>query len=93
MTTVTVTGTFKGPDGSNLAGEVVFTVENIVRSPSDNLILPPMSFSVPVVAGALSTPLYPGVYKVVERVGGVEADPYHVTVPVTNADLADLTRS
>ena len=102
LTTVTITGNYVNYEGAAIAGQVRFTLGEVLRNGTDDQMVAPSSIVVPLNAGAFSVSLpatndpdvvpNPFVYTVEESFAGGRT--YTISVPYTTAgslDLADLS--
>jgi len=102
LTTVTITGNYVNYEGAAIAGQVRFTLGDVLRNGTDDQMVAPSNIVVPLSAGAFSVSLpatndpdivpNPFVYTVEESFAGGRT--YTITVPYTTVgslDLADLS--
>ena len=102
LTSITVTGTYVDYSGAAIAGQVTFTLGDVLRSGIDNVMVAPSTVVVSLVAGAFSVTLpatndpdvipNPYTYTVVESFPGGRT--YTISIPyntVGSLDLADIS--
>lgn len=102
LTTVTVTGNYVDYEGNAIAGQIRFTLGDVLRNGTDDQMIAPSSIVVPLSAGAFSVTLpatndpdivpNPFTYTVEESFPGGRS--YTISIPyntVGSLDLADLS--
>ena len=97
ITTVTITGNYVNFEGAAIAGQVRFTLGDVLRNGTDDQMVAPSSIVVPLSAGAFSVTLpatndpdvipNPFVYTVEESFAGGRT--YTIAVPYTTAGSLD----
>jgi hypothetical protein len=102
LTTVTITGHYVDFEGTNIEGQVRFTLGDVLRNPTDDQLVAPSSVVVPLSNGAFSVTIpatndpdiipNPFLYTVEESFPGGRT--YTISVPydtVGSLDLSDLS--
>lgn len=101
LSTITITGAYVDYSGTAISGQITFTLGDVLRSGTDNVMVAPSTVVVPLVAGAFSVTLpatndpdiipNPYTYTVVESFVGGRT--YTISVPYNGGslDLADIS--
>ena len=102
LTSVTITGAYVDYSGTAIAGQIVFTLGDVLRSGVDNVMVAPSTVVVPLVAGAFSVTLpatndpdvVPNPYTYTVEESFVGGRTYTISIPyntVGSLDLADIS--
>ena len=102
LTTVQITGTYVDYEGTAIAGQIRFSISEVLRNGTDDQMVAPSVVVVPLVSGAFSVTLpatndpdvvpNPFTYDVEESFAGGRS--YTISIPYTTAgslDLADIS--
>jgi len=102
LTTVTITGSYVDYEGTPIAGQIRFSIAEVLRNGTDDQMIAPSSVVVPLVDGAFSVVIpatndpdivpNPFVYTIEESFAGGRS--YQISIPYTtigSLDLADIS--